>query len=380
MYYRGNGFPKRKSGHLLGVIGIYIVLLACVFAAWGQKGDNAHDGNNIVHAHYYFDFEVTVAPDDEHKRLYSWHEHKVIRDEHGHVTYDAWSHHGVGKRNIDSQNGDGHDGPVDKPETPTPPPPTTASGATVEMTLDEIVEPSSSYDARSSGGRTHFFSRDSDDSYYYESEPEPEPEPIILEWHEYQLFAGYTLIGFPVRPVEGREIQEFYGNNEFFDSPTEGILVHVPAEEIEQEWYFYNGEGVFGKLRIPLWSHFGMIVKLDEAEMMEMEGVPLEGKRTVSIRKGWNLIGLPELPSLYERPSDFLSDGICVVLITDETGFQSIGRAGDSGDDPLYPGQGLLLQATAEMRLDLSSSVAAAPMARRFGILATSWGAMKERR
>ena len=265
------------------------------------------------------------------------------------MTYDKQSHHGAGDRNEKSQNGDGHDGPVDKPETPT----------TVEMTLDEIVEPSSSYDARSSGGRTHFFSRDSDDSYYYESEPEPEPEPIILEWHEYQLFAGYTLIGFPVQPVENKEVQEIYTDNTFFDSPTEGILIHLPAEGADREWYFFNGTGALGLMRVPLSSHFGMIVKLDEAEMMEMEGVPLEGKRTVSIRKGWNLIGLPELPSLYERPSDFLSDGICVVLITDETGFQSIGRAGDSGDDSLYPGQGLLLQATAEMRLDLSSSVAA---------------------
>ena len=82
MYYRGNGFPKRKSEYWLGVIGICIMLLACVFAAWGNKhADELHDGNDIVHAHYYFDFEVPVALGDERKSLYSWHEHKdVIKD------------------------------------------------------------------------------------------------------------------------------------------------------------------------------------------------------------------------------------------------------------------------------------------------------------
>ena len=367
MHYRGNGLPERKPEYRLGVIGICIALFACVFAAWGQEGDNA-----IVHAHYYTDFDTDfeVGKDE----IYSWHEHKDVKD----GTYEAQSHHGAGERNIKTQNGYGHDGEVDEPETPTPPRRTRRLRSTsttteaVEDTLDEVVESSD----------TDFLPGPEPlrEDRMLPLDPEPEPEPIILEQHEYQLFVGYTLIGFPVRLVEDREIQEFYGNNDFFDSPTEGIFVHVPVEGLEQEWYFYNGEGVWGNLRIPLWSHFGMIVKLDEAETMELEGVPLEGKPTVPIREGWNLIGLPELPSLYERPSDFLSDGICVVLITDETGFQSIGRAGDSGDDPLYPGQGLLLQATAEMRLDLSSSVAAAPMARRFGILATSWGAMKERR
>ena len=371
MHYRGNGLPERKPEYRLGVIGICIALFACVFAAWGQDGDNAHDGNDIVHAHYYTDFDFEVDKDeDKYERVYSWHEHK-IRD----GTYEAQSHHGAGERNIKTQNGYGHDGEVDEPETPTPPRRTRRLRSTsttteaVEDTLDEVVESSD----------TDFLPGPEPlrEDRMLPLDPEPEPEPIILEQHEYQLFVGYTLIGFPVRLVEDREIQEFYGNNDFFDSPTEGIFVHVPVEGLEQEWYFYNGEGVWGNLRIPLWSHFGMIVKLDEAETMELEGVPLEGKPTVPIREGWNLIGLPEAPAAYERPSDFLSDDISVVLITDETGFQLICRVGDPGDNLLYPGQALLLQSVTELTLDLSLSVVAAPSVRRKGTLATSWGAMK---
>ena len=57
---------------------------------------------------------------------------------------------------------------------------------------------------------------------------------------------------------------------------------------------------------MPLSSHFGMIVRLDEENSWEVEGKPLQGKASVPIRIGWNLIGLPELPAAYERPSDFL--------------------------------------------------------------------------
>ena len=73
----------------------------------------------------------------------------------------------------------------------------------------------------------------------------------------------------------------------------------------------------------------------------------------------------------------FLSDDICLVLITDETGFRLIARTSDPGDELLYPGQGLMLSSTVETQLDLSGSTAAAPQAYRQGTLATSWGAMK---
>ena len=112
MHYRGSGLPKRKSGHWLGVIGICIALLACVFAAWGQDGDNAHDENDIVHAHDYTDFEVN--PDE---RVYSWHKHKNVRKSGGKRVYADESHHGA-DRNIATQNGDGHDGEPDGQEFP----------------------------------------------------------------------------------------------------------------------------------------------------------------------------------------------------------------------------------------------------------------------
>ena len=105
----------------------------------------------------------------------------------------------------------------------------------------------------------------------------------------------------------------------------------------------------------------------------------------VELMPGLNVVGLSELPSRYRVPSDFLEvDGIEVVMTTgwDDEKYMSdlrlVGRAGDPGDDnPLYRGQAVLLIATTQLTLDLSSDTLAAPMAPRVGTLNTSWGAMK---
>ena len=244
-----------------------------------------------------------------------------------------------------------------------------SSTTAVEETLNEVVESSNDY-----------YQPDPPKEYRtLPLDPEPEPEPIVTEIHEIRLFAGYTLVGFPVHLIENRTIEEIYRDNSFFDSENEGILIHLPVEGLEQEWYFYNGEGLFGNLPIPLDRHFGMVVNVDEPEIIELEGVKVHGQPIVSIRSGINLIGLPEVPDAYKVPSDFLIDGICSVIITNENGFQAIGRPGDSGDTPLYAGQGVILHATKEFTIDLSGSVAAGPMAPRIGNLVTTWGEIKVR-
>ena len=215
-----------------------------------------------------------------------------------------------------------------------------------------------------------------------EVEPEPEPDPVVLEKHEYHLYEGYTIIGFPVRPFDDEygdynsEVEDFYHIADIFDSSTEGIFFHFNVDGVFQQWYFYNGIGLLGN--IPAARNYGVVVKLDESETIEIEGVANVGHLSHQINVGTNVIGLPVIPSLYKRPSDFISiDGIDVVIGTNEDGFYAVGREGDTGDDLFYEGQGIILLSTVEMRLDLSSSVVAAPQASRVGTLTMTWGGIK---
>ena len=360
MYYRGNGFPKRKSGHLLGVIGIYIVLLACVFAAWGQKGDNAHDGNNIVHAHYYFDFEVTVAPDDEHKRLYSWHEHKVIRDEHGHVTYDKQSHHGDGKRNEGSQNGDGHDGPVDKPETPPslpppppppslPPPPPPAppkKPISTVQTSEPVTPPSQS--------RT------------------PTTTRVYTERHFYDFSEGASkFIGLPVLPVDVETVKDLW---EVFRAEFENdIYFKLMVDGVWQTAYRGEDNGL-GKIIVT--PHLG--INIGVGSWITLQGVPVAGEQ-IELEPGVHFVGLPEIPSLYKRPSDLLNNNVAWVHVRKANKYPYIYGEGDEGDDLFYAGQAFVIRIMEALTLDLRGEVASAPMTQRQGTLAASWGAMKRR-
>ena len=253
--------------------------------------------------------------------------------------------------------------PRSRSSTPTP-----DTAEAVEDTLDEVVRsPRSYHEPKPEPPR--------------ELLPEPEPEPIVLESHEWKLFAGYTLIGFPVQVFDDEhgnyqsEVEDFYHESNVFDSPTEGIFEHIKAEGISREWYWYQGQGLLGNR--PTAGNHGVVIRLDDAETVELEGIANQGNPRHLITPGINVIGFPHVPALYKRPSDFLADGFFSVIITNQDGFSLVARKGDPGDEPLYPGQGLMLSSTVETQLDLSGSTAAAPQAYRQGTLATSWGAMK---
>ena len=250
----------------------------------------------------------------------------------------------------------------------------TATAESVEETLDEVVRSPRSYRKPKPEPPREYRT--------LPPEPEPEPEPVILERHEYRLFQGYTIIGFPVRVFDDEhdeyqsEVEDFYHESNVFDSPTEGIFEHIKAEGISREWYWYQGQGLLGNR--PTAGNHGVVIRLDDAETVELEGIANQGNPRHLITPGINVIGFPHVPALYKRPSDFLADGFFSVIITNQDGFSLVARKGDPGDEFLYPGQGLILQSMEELTLDLSGSVPSAPMVqRRYRTLATSWGAMK---
>ena len=205
----------------------------------------------------------------------------------------------------------------------------------------------------------------------------PEPESVVvLERHGQQYWQGFTLISFPVVPIGIKTIGDFYdaytydGQHKFFNPPTDKIFALL-----EGEWYVYNGEGTIGDL--PITPNLGVVLWLDFPSWLGIRGVPQLGAE-VEIRPGINLIGLPEVPAAYKRPSDFLSDIICVVMTTDMEGLHLIGREGDPGDNPFQAGEAVILISTMETTLDLTApTVSAAPSAYNKNLTA-SWGAMKQ--
>ena len=64
-------------------------------------------------------------------------------------------------------------------------------------------------------------------------------------------------------------------------------------------------------------------------------GCAVADEGSVDLRPGVNLVGWSNLPFGVSRPSDLLSDVICAVIVTRRGELYLIGRAGDSGDEPL---------------------------------------------
>ena len=207
-----------------------------------------------------------------------------------------------------------------------------------------------------------------------------EVKSIELIYREWTWLKGYNLVSFPVIREDIETVADLYQAYALFNPPQDIIYV-----EIDGCWYGYNGqEGqIAGDVRIT--PYLGVLILMDWTAIVGMRGVEQIGDGEVELKIGLNVVGLSELPSRYEKPSDFLEiDGIEMVMVTawdDEeyiNDLRMISRADDPGDNLLHRGQAVILIAAAQLTLDLSGSVPSAPMApRRVGVLATSWGAMK---
>ena len=426
MHYRDNALPQRKTRDLLGVIGISIALLACVITAWGHgsPGDEGYEadhdryiGFDIHHTHsttsdadgnpksdennWHWHLNTdNVSHEDRtdgtgvydsdgtHGEVHVEHEHEYINEEgdshsnlhlHKNMNVDD-SHHTFGR-----VNGEGHDGEVDEPWTPEPEPP---------MPEPETPEPEPPATSRPRSNPTPSTSAVIELPDPNEQPAPPadtsaidkpveevvEAVPVELAYHEWTWLKGYNLVSFPVMREDIETVADLYQAYALFNAPQDIIYV-----AIDGCWFGYNGqEGqIAGDVRIT--PYLGVLIVMDWTAIVGMRGVEQIGDGEVELMPGLNVVGLSELPSRYRVPSDFLEvDGIEVVMTTgwDDEKYMSdlrlVGRAGDPGDDnPLYRGQAVLLIATTQLTLDLSSDTLAAPMAPRVGTLNTSWGAMK---
>ena len=301
------------------------------FPDW-KKCDGRGQNNGGRHIHYYVD--PSDNPDEGENGFFNYFYSPLLDDEAfwscGSPTVadpvDETVVDPVGKTVVD---------PVDK--TVVGPVETTTSTPTITITCDS-----------GSGSNSHFWDFESGDSQF---------------------------IGLPVLPIGVKSISDLW---EVFVCELEhrGIVFGLV---IDGNWTYYRGEdNKIGETTID--AHTGINVNLNS--WMSINGEAVIGEE-IELEKGVHFIGLPEIPLIYKRPSDLLSNKVAWVKVrTDKKNnspYRYIYADGDDGDDLFKIGQGFVIRVVENITLDLRGEVLAAPSIVRKGKLATTWGEIKKR-
>ena len=243
---------------------------------------------------------------------------------------------------------------------PTAPPPTTPSTST--------YAPSSNRPIVSSD--------------YYRSPYRPAPVVEIEvqcteQWLQEFLWQGETMLGLRLLPHGIETISDLW--NAYGLSVDKGNKIKV----FIGGWASYDDVTPFlqGLANLQLQPNMGFVIEQTRGTLINIEGCPVENSQKIWIQEGNNLIGFPEVPDLFELPSDFLSDKVVSVKVQVGTPwgavYHTINEVGNEGDEPLRAGQAIVLTSTEFHSVNLSEPVAAAPSVKRRGTLAMAWGAMK---
>ena len=117
-----------------------------------------------------------------------------------------------------------------------------------------------------------------------------------------------------------------------------------------------------------LTDDMGILANLNTPTTIDLTGTPLEpnGRSTINLVPGLNVVGLPLRDERINRVSDLLRlDGIWgnvhVIILTEGGDFQNVARAGDPGDIPVTGGQGFVLAAQREAPVTISGDASASP-------------------
>ena len=202
----------------------------------------------------------------------------------------------------------------------------------------------------------------------------------LLEF-DLSLPIGLNLIHLPlrVRAVDGmpatiQSVSELY--NQLGGADTVNFLITHDSQT--QTWYGYFGDtdrGTTADRRLT--DQTGILANMIVPVSIRLGGDALgtDGRSTITLNQGINLVGLPLRDSRVTRVSDlFALDGIGgntpVIILSDGGGFQSVGRVGDPGDIEITGGQSFIMTAQRAAMVDISgdawtsnSETAAAPAA-----------------
>ena len=150
----------------------------------------------------------------------------------------------------------------------------------------------------------------------------------------------------------------------------------ITYDSSTQQWLSYFSPSDRGTISdVALTDDTGIMAGMKSAASVRFRGEALgtDGKSTVTLNHGLNLVGLPLSDSRIARVSDMLSlEGILgnvpVILLAEGGDFNAVGRAGDPGDIAITGGQGFILTAQQASTVAISgegwsngSATAAAP-------------------
>lgn len=205
--------------------------------------------------------------------------------------------------------------------------------------------------------------------------PEPESPPVeVFETYrwDYQFYKGWNLVVFPALPEGVETIADLYARYAFFGAYNADIVVNLDGM-----WLKYSGDMESDVGDIPLSPHLGLAIRLDYSAFLGniLRSKTESNETQIVLRAGANLIGFPEVPSQYERPSDLLSRVVIAVILTQEGSLKLVARVGDSGDDPLVDGQAMIVIATEVTLINLQPPLAPSVIATRK--ITTTWAEMK---
>ena len=209
----------------------------------------------------------------------------------------------------------------------------------------------------------------------------------LLEFN-LSLSIGLNLIHLPlrVRAVDGmpatiQSVSELY--NALGGADAVNYLITHDSQT--QTWHGYFGgtdRGTTADRRLT--DQTGILVDMIAPVSIRLSGDALgtDGRSTITLNRGINLVGLPLRDSRVTRVSDlFVLNGIGgnipTIILSDGGGFQSVGRVGDPGDIEIAGGQSFIMTAQRAAMVDISGDAwtnspetAAAPLLSLKGIKA----------
>ena len=177
--------------------------------------------------------------------------------------------------------------------------------------------------------------------------------------------AGTSLIHVPLRviAVDGvaktiRLIADLY--DVLGGASTVNFL--ITYDSLTQEWRSYFGPSDTNTYADKILADdTGIIAGLKVPVSLRLSGNPLgtNGRSTITLKQGINLVGLPLRDSRITRVSDLfalngIGGNVSVIILTDSGEFKAVGRVDDPGDIKITGGQSFILNAQQATRVIIS--------------------------
>ncbi len=196
---------------------------------------------------------------------------------------------------------------------------------------------------------------------------------------------GTSLIHVPLKVTTVDDVEQpITSISDLYDAlGGASTVIFLMTYDSQQDWLgYWEASDTGTSADRTLTDDTGIIAGMKAPVSLRLSGTPLgtNGRSTITLHPGQNLVGIPLRDSRITRVSDlFTLDGIGdngpMVVVSDNGAFKIVARAGDDGDIPITGGQSFILTARQTATVAISgeawtnvSEAAAAPLVTRKGI------------